>query len=78
VVVEVEMLLQPREYEFYDRAVSVDAFQALGSMGFEVACYSENVAFVGFLVGWVWDRGLDSVPFSCLSEVFAGVLAVSG
>ena len=76
-VVEVEMFLQPREYEFYDCAFPVDAFQVLGSMGFEVFSYSENIAAVGLLVGWVRYRGFDSVSFSCLSEIVAGVLAVS-
>ena len=77
VVVEVEMLLEPREDEFYDGAFPVDVFQVLGSVSFEIFCYSENVAFACSLVCWEWYRGFDSVVFSCLSEIVAGVLAVS-
>ena len=77
VVVEAEMLLKPCEHEFYDRASSVDAFQVLGSMGFEVFCHPENIASIGLLVCWVWYCGFDSVPFSSLSEFAAGVLTVS-
>jgi len=71
------MLLEPCEYEFYDGAFPVDVFQAFGSMGFEVFCYSENLVFVRVLVGWVRYRGFYPVSFSCLSEIIAGILAVS-